>query len=562
MVKSYGWDVFWVASVGGYYHVTLVGGQMMDSGVAMGLSLARIFADGMVLQHGVRANVWGTGEPGMQVEACVQGKRAATFCGQDGSWHATIVDLEPSEEETLVVSAGDERIEVRDVAVGEVFVAAGQSNMEFWMRYDRDVEQFRPRCENPRIRFYDVPKCSYPGQIEDFDYSKVGIWRKATPEDLDYFSAVGYYFARRMELALGMPIGVVGCNYGGTASSAWMRPDHAAEVQPEQAASFAAKLGGVPYEELLAYGRLNPRNDKGYATWPAWNEFFLPRTPTPQEIARFAAKEVQVDGVPASVGGLDISAGGEDVPPSEQLGMMTPTKEAPGALFRHMVVPIAGFSARGVLWYQGESDDELDGTQWRYERALRTIVDDWRETWRDQGLPFLVVQLPGFGSWVDIEPHDYVTIRGCQQRVADTTDSVWLCSIGDVGDEHDIHPKVKRPVGERLALLALRHLFGHDVLADAPRCVCAEQVGSRMTLRFDNAGEELVLDGDAVAALEVRCDGEPMGLSVRVNGDCLLLDLEEVPTGQVTVRFAQSNWYRINLFNEAHVPALPFVIDC
>lgn len=528
----------------------------------MSLSLARIFADGMVLQRGVRANVWGTGEPGAQVEVCVQGKRAMTFCDSDGAWRATIVSLEPSEEETLVVSAGDERIEVHDVAVGEVFVAAGQSNMEFWMRYDRDVEEFRTQCENPRIRFYDTPKCSYPGQTEDFDYSKVGVWRKATPEDLDYFSAVGYYFARVMEAELEVPVGIVGCNYGGTVSYAWMRPDHASEVQPEQAASFAEKLGGLPYEELLAYGRLNPKNDKGYATWPAWNEFFLPRTPTAQEVAAFMGEEASGDAGSTDVGGLNISDGKEDATSAGQMGMMTPTKEAPGALFQHMVLSIAGFSARGVLWYQGESDDELDGSQWRYERALRTIIDDWREAWCDSELPFFVVQLPGFGSWMGIAPHDYVTIRGCQQYVSDTTDHTWLCSIGDVGDEHDIHPKMKRPVGERLSLLALRHLFGRKVLADAPRCVGVEQHGRCVTLVFANVGEGLVLDGGAVEALEVRCDGNPVGFSARVDGARLLLELESEPVGQVTVRFAQSNWYRINLYNEAHVPLLPFVIDC
>lgn len=528
----------------------------------MGLSLARIFADGMVLQHGVRVNIWGTGEPGAQIEVCVQGKRAATFCDQSGSWHATIVSLEPSEEETLVVMSGDERIEVHDVAVGEVFVAAGQSNMEFWMRYDRDVEKVRPNCENSRIRFYDAPKCSYPGQTEDFDYSQVGIWRKATPEDLDYFSAVGYYFARLLEAELAMPIGIVGCNYGGTASSAWMRPDHAPEVQPEQAASFEAMLDGLSYEDLLAHGRINPSNDKGYATWPAWNEFFLPRTPTEQEVAAFMADPAQSDAGPADVGGLNISEGGEDTLAAVHPGMMTPTKKAPGALFQHMVLPIAGFSARGVLWYQGESDDEFDGSQWRYEQALRTIIDDWREAWRNPELPFLVVQLPGFGSWMHVAANDYVTIRACQQRVADTTEGAWLCSVGDVGDERDIHPKVKRPVGERLALLALRHLLGRDVLADAPRCVRAEQCGRCIALTFDNVGEGLALDGKTVEALEVRCDGEPAGFSTRVDGTRLLLELESEPAGQVTVRFAQSNWYRINLHNEAHVPALPFVIDC
>ena len=165
--------------------------------------------------------------------------------------------------------------------------------MEFWMRYDEQVEEYRPTCTNPHIRFYDQPKCSYPGQVEDFDYSHVGIWRTATPEDLDYFSAVGYYFSRGLELVLDIPVGIVGCNYGGTKSLAWMTPEHARTVQPEQTAAFEEKLQGLSYDELLANGHLNPSNNKGYATWPAWNEFFLPRTPPADEAKAFMEVEMQ-----------------------------------------------------------------------------------------------------------------------------------------------------------------------------------------------------------------------------------------------------------------------------
>ena len=166
----------------------------------------------------------------------------------------------------MSVRAGDEALTLTDVAVGEVFIAGGQSNMEYWMRYDRDVEDVRPTCTNPRIRFYDQPKCSYPGQLDDFDFSQVGIWRKATPQDLDRFSAVGYYFARALESALHVPVGIVGCNYGGTVSSAWMTAGHAAEVDPEQVAAFQQKLAGHTYGELLVAGKLNAaKNDKGYA---------------------------------------------------------------------------------------------------------------------------------------------------------------------------------------------------------------------------------------------------------------------------------------------------------
>ena len=464
----------------------------------MRLSLAHIFASGMVLQRDLPVHVWGTAGPDAHVDVRIQGQSVSTEADVHGRWRCTLAPLCVSDAETLEVISGDEHISLSDVAVGEVFVAGGQSNMEFWMRYDQDAEEYRPTCNNPRIRFFDQPKCSYPGQTNDFDYSKVGIWRKATPEDLDYFSAVGYYMARGLEMVLDVPVGIVGCNYGGTTSSAWMTPEHARAVQPEQAAAFDAKLQGLPYEELLAHGRVNTaKNDKGYATWPAWNEFFLPKTPTKDEIEAFVAAEAERTSGPADVGGLEIGNAQNATSDGTQVhpGMMTPTKEAPGALFTHMVLPVAGFAVRGVLWYQGESDDEFDGTQWRYAEALRTVIADWRDTWQRPDLPFLVVQLPGFGSWMGMEPNDYVTIRACQQQVTDDDEHAWICSIGDMGDRHDIHPKEKKPVGERLSLLAMRHLLGMPVPADAPRCVGAERKGSFVILQFDNTAGGMMLEG-------------------------------------------------------------------
>lgn len=530
----------------------------------MSLTLAPIFASGMVLQRELPVCVWGTTEPGACIDVRIQGQFASAEADDCGQWRCTLAPLHASDAETLEVVADNDHIILSDVAVGEVFIAGGQSNMEFWMRYDKEVEEYRPSCANPRIRFYDQPKCSYPGQMEDFDYSKVGIWRKATPDDLDYFSAVGYYCARGLEMVLDVPVGIVGCNYGGTTSAAWMRPEHARAVQPELAAAFDAKLQGLTYEELLANGRVNAaKNDKGYATWPAWNEFFLPRTPTMDEVKTFVAAEAEKSSGPADVGGLEIGGaqgGAEDshIHP----GMMTPTKEAPGALYTYMVLPIAGFTARCVLWYQGESDDEIDGAQWRHEEALRTVIADWRDAWQCPDLPFLVVQIPGFGDWMGMGPNDYVTIRACQQKVADTDEHVWLCSASDMGDKHDIHPKEKKPIGERLALLAMNHLLGMPIPADAPRCVGAERKGSFVILHFENAAGGMVIAGAECNALEVLSDGSPVPFRAAARGDELVVMLEGTPEGSLEVRFAWSNWFRTNLYNGAEIPALPFAVTC
>lgn len=145
----------------------------------MTLQLDPLFTNGSVLQREKPASIWGVAEPGQKVTASLQGQTASALAGPDGCWHCAFAPLRASEVEELVVSTTEESITLTDVAVGEVFIAGGQSNMEFWMRYDRDVESVRSGCANPRIRFYDVPKCSYSGQLEDFDFSHVGVWRKA-----------------------------------------------------------------------------------------------------------------------------------------------------------------------------------------------------------------------------------------------------------------------------------------------------------------------------------------------------------------------------------------------
>lgn len=358
-------------------------------------------------------------------------------------------------------------------------------------------------------------------------------------------------------------MGIVGCNYGGTISSAWMQADHATEVDPEQVAAFQKKLAGHSLEELHAAGKLNAaKNDKGYTIWPVWNEFFLPRTPTAAEIAAFFKEEAAKASGPADVGGLDVGGAQDNTDEGLDPALLTPTKEAPGSLFAYMVLPIAGFAARGVLWYQGESDDEFDGAQWRYADAMRTIMADWREAWHDADLPFFVVQLPGFGDWMGLGPNDYVTIRACQEAAADADAHAWLCSIGDVGDEHDIHPKVKQPVGERLALLALQHLYGRDVLGDAPHATEATRDGVQVTVSFEHADDGLVIEGNTINALEVSDADGAVAFDAHVAGDSLVITLGHAPAGEVNVHFAQTNWYRVNLYNSAHIPALPFKLHC
>lgn len=188
------------------------------------IQTAEIFQDRMMLQQKKEVKIWGKSGAGDVITAQIQGKTGRTTADNKGDWCVTLPELTASEQETLVLENGGERLEFHEVAVGEVWIAGGQSNMEFKMRYEKYVEEEKKNLvQNPNIRFFDVPQACFEGQRELMDYSRSGFWRMATPEDLDYFSAAGYYFQKELAENLNVPVGIIGCNWGGSTASVWMK---------------------------------------------------------------------------------------------------------------------------------------------------------------------------------------------------------------------------------------------------------------------------------------------------------------------------------------------------
>lgn len=504
------------------------------------MQLAKIFQTGMMLQCEMPVCVWGVGEPEERIQVTIQGKHTETHVKTDCKWCVHIPPLEVSSGENMIIQGEKEKIEIGDISVGELFVAAGQSNMEFWMRYEKHYPQMLLSCENPNIRFYDMPKLSYPGQEKDFDYHNVGIWRKASKDNLEYFSSAGYYFAKKLEEDLSVPVGIIGCNWGGTRSLTWMQEEHARDIQKAQTEDFEQKLKGQSYKEFCQAAGNNPANDMGNSTWNPFNDFILPKTPSEEEIHAFLQQD-------------------------ESLGANMETakpQDAPGALYRHMVRKLAPYTVRGILWYQGESDDEINGTQKNYKRALDTIKEDWRYAWDNPDLPFFIVQLPGFYSWFGCICKDFPVIRECQQKSADEDVNAYLCSISDAGEKFDIHPKDKTVVGERLALLAEKYLFGKDIMADPPRLKAVRKVNNTVLLSFKNADDGLVVDGEQLNALKVNADGKMINYAFSVFDNTIVLKLSQITDSKITIKFARDTWYKVNLYNRAGIPAIPFEVIC
>ncbi len=492
----------------------------------------------MILQRDKKVCVWGTCAPAEKITIEIQGKKAQTAGSAGGDWKAYLEPLCASENEQMTVRTDRECRILHRIAIGEVWLAGGQSNMEFQMRYECHRELAKQDCPNHRLRFYDVPEVCFDGQLEQFDYSRMGIWRSAKREEVEYFSAVGYYFQRALEEQLNVPVGIIGCNWGGTTASAWMSADSVRRAGYPWIEEYDNKVKGMDWEAYWERQAENPMNDRGNPFADAFTELVCPNTVTPEEVEACLGPEYR-----------QMSADSDE--------MMA--NAVPGCLYEHMLKKAAPFTIRGFLWYQGESDD-VPGRQKMYADMLEALIGDWRKLWQEE-LPFMIVQLPGWESWLGSCCIDFDTIRKCQEQVANTVPQVYLCSISDAGEQLDIHPKDKRIVGRRLALLARGHVYGQRLLCDAPVAEKIQAEQDQVTVYFRNAGGGLKIVGGKLSAMQVLADGKEIAYRAYIDHDKLILQLPQSVKGGIEIKFAQGAWYRVNLYNDADIPSIPFVLQ-
>ncbi|MCD7763755.1 MAG: sialate O-acetylesterase, partial [Lachnospiraceae bacterium] len=375
------------------------------------LRLPEIFQSNMVLQYNHPVKVWGMSDPAESVQIEIQSQSISAVSDEQGNWQVLLEPLEISYDESLTVRTSKEEWRAEHVAVGAVWIAGGQSNMEFFMKYEKHYEEELENCENALLRFFDVPKIAFDGQRETFDYSEYAVWRDCNRENLGYFSAVGYYFQKMIAERLKMPVGIIGCNWGGTTASVWMSEETLERLDNVWFHQYRERTREIDWTHYYEEEKKNPENNKGALYHDAFNEFFMSRTPAAEEAEEFF----------------------KDMPPYD-LNHMQP-QTVPGCLFEHMLKSIAPYTVTGVLWYQGESDDEAVGQQEIYQVMLRSMIEDWRKELDCPDLPFLIVQLPGFKKWLFVENQDWSKIRKAQESVADADENVMLCSISDAGEE-------------------------------------------------------------------------------------------------------------------------------
>lgn len=501
----------------------------------MKLSMSKVFSDNMVLQRGKKISVWGEAESGSEVTV-IFNDAEVTVTAEANRWMAELPPMEAcSGCEMHVKDDKGQTIVFKNVAVGEVWIAGGQSNMEMNMYADADFEEAKRDVDYPQIRFFDCPRTSYDGQLDDEDYSEYGFWRSLTADDIEYFSAVGHYFAKKLHSELDVPIGIIGCNWGGSPAAAWTHESY---------------LTG----ELECYLQDNEEVLKNL-DWDSYlNDFKAERarmnSPQAKEAMRNMMKTPMLKPMKFDFK-LD-----EKKMREYMNGPYSPFRAC--GLYHTMLEKIMPYTAAGVIWYQGEADTHRAHL---YDKLFGEMIRCWRDGWKDE-LPFLFVQLAPFKALEASNCQSFVPVREMQEKVSKTVPNTYMACIMDVGMEYDIHPKKKKPVGERLALLALGKVYGKDILCESPEATHIQKGKGTLTVTFDHSGEGLYIDGDRINSLELLLDGKPVeDFTVTVDGSQMYINSPLITEeANVELRFAWEDFCVDNLYNSADLPAKPFVL--
>lgn len=496
------------------------------------LAFASIFSDGMVLQRNKELTIWGSAIREEDVSVRL-GDCCAKSSVVNGMWQCTFPPMEADTGLTLLAKQGEDSVSVQDVMIGDIWLAGGQSNMEFFLRYENHFAEAKALPQNPMIRMYTCPRIAYEGQKPY--QSGCGYWFGEGDIAWETFSSVAYWFARELQPELNVPIGIVSCNWGGTSASAW--------VPVESLENNTLDVYLKDYEETIAGMDMEENKQNSLLGWAFQKD--------PEHMKEWAGvmygidRQVQLRRVKEQAGNPTIPMGPYN-------------KNRPGCLFEQMITPIQNYAIKGVLWYQGENDVHH---ALQYSNLFKTLIYEWRKIWGED-IPFLFAQLAPFGEWLALDGEQFPEIRKQQDMVSKTVSNCYMIATSDVGMRYDIHPKEKKVLGHRYFLQAMDKVYGKHCLADAPVPSGVEIEGNIIKLNMRNCGAGISMESSDFELFELHHNGEEIPIvSVRKGGNTIVLETKDEIKRPLSIRFGQMPYYRIGLYNSEKIPSIPFVVQ-
>lgn len=490
--------------------------------MAADLVLAPLFQDGAVLQRDKEVPVWGMASPGAEVSVSFADHQATATTDGDGRWQVTLPPTATAADpQVMTVSSGGQKREIKDLLVGEVWLAGGQSNMGWRINQSRkEDQQLASQGAVKGMRVFQVPQVVH----HERQFTVGGKWLHATPENAPPLTAVGYFFGRHLVEELGVPVGIINSSWGGSKIEPWWDDDDGLKGIDELA-------------ETRAHRRLRT---------PGFPEHREPIRDYAVALGKWSAQAVAA-----------IDAGGDAPPMPPGPELLTLGSRAEAGTYQAMIHPLAPYAIRGFIWYQGESN-RADGML--YTAKKRALIQGWRARFRAPDAPFLFVQLAPFQYGQD-RPEQLAEMWVAQQKTL-TIPSTGMAVTLDIGDVNDIHPGNKSEVGRRLALWALADTYGkEDVVKSGPLYREFRAVDGGINVSFDHTGGGLATrDGEPPSHFEVAgADGvfKPATAAISADGKTVILRSADIAAPQ-QARFAWHKTAEPNLMNREGLPAAAF----
>lgn len=493
--------------------------------------VASVFSDSMVLQRQKNIRVFGKGMSGEKVEVALDANRVETRI-KDGHWQAVLPPMEAKEDCIMTITCGENKIVFRDIAIGEVWLAGGQSNMELEVRTCAECKEILEQDKDIHVRYYFTEK----NQIKDahfYEAERNSRWYRFGTEDVKRWSAVAYLFARKLSKELGVTVGIIGCNWGGTSASCWvdkdsLRTDNELNIYNEE------------YEKAIE-GKTEEEQIKEYDEYAEYQAGF------DQRIQKLYAENPNISWNDAQ----------KICGPNKYPGPMNlKNPNRPGGLYECMLKRVMPYTLRGFIFYQGESDENKAEL---YYKLHCHLIEQWRTDWDDETLPFLFVQLPMNRYENDPDWKNWCLIRENQMRTYETVKNTGIAVILDCGEFNEIHPKVKTPVGERLALQALCHVYKKIEEESAFGPVYKDCIYQKdgIWLQFQYAEDGLV-QKDSQLMFEIAGeDKQYIDAKAKIEGDKIFVWAEGLDNPRYA-RYCWSNYCDVTIFGKNGIPLAPF----
>lgn len=497
------------------------------------LTLAPVFGDNMVLQRDLPVPVWGRAQPGQNIRVEFAGQQMTAKADAAGNWRVTLAPLPASfaPRHLKVEAVGIPNSALRaphltNILVGEVWLAAGQSNMEWPLAQEAHAATELPAATNSSLRLLTLPFAGQHFYARPFGSNELarmnpetfyaGTWQTCSPASARPFSAIAYYFALTVQRELDVPIGVIHLAVGGSPTEAWIR---------------RAALASEPALQPMVAGN--------------W------------------LTNAALDGWCRERGGQNLAAALEAgwPVPGDELGPNHPFK--PGFLWDAGPARLRPFALRGVLWHQGESNALEPWRVAQHENLFPLQVRDWRAQWGQPRLPFLYCQLASISTNAGYKAACWPEFRDQQRRFLDAIPDTAMAVTSDLGHPTDVHPRNKREVGRRLALAALARVYGREGEWSGPLIAAATRRGAEVVLEFRHADGLRTTDGQPPNGFELAgASGEFHPATATLCGSRVVLIAAPVSEPE-QVRYL---WQPFpvppqNLVNSAGLPASTFRVN-